>query len=191
MPTCTVPATSATRMTTAPRRAQLLRQARELTSTSTNHLPLCHILQAISPPRVVQPGWSSAQLILDPDVMDPDQPAPRRLGPCHGCRFRDLAWRLSQVCCGLPVVAVPLKGELHGSVLTFEESGPRFAYKETLAYFDYLLTSLPIWRNFILRGREAEISRLSSWAVSRCATCWRCRPPTAIERRNSEPGREP
>jgi hypothetical protein len=53
MPTCTVPTTSITRMTTAPCRAQLLCQARALNSTSTNHLLLCHILQAISTPRVV------------------------------------------------------------------------------------------------------------------------------------------
>ncbi len=50
MPTCTVTAASTTRVTTAPSRAQLLRQARELTRTPTNHLPLCHILQAIFTP---------------------------------------------------------------------------------------------------------------------------------------------
>jgi hypothetical protein len=55
MLTCTGTATSVTRVTTAPSRAQLLCQARELNSTPTNHLLLCHILQAISTPRVVQP----------------------------------------------------------------------------------------------------------------------------------------
>jgi hypothetical protein len=86
MPACSVAAGSTTRMTTAPSRAQLLRQAEKLTNTRTNHLPLCHILQAISTPRVVQPTWSSARLVPDPDVRDPDQPASRQPGSCHGGR---------------------------------------------------------------------------------------------------------
>jgi hypothetical protein len=76
------------------------------------------------------------------------------------------------------------------SVLAFEEGSPLFGHKGTLPYSDYLVAFFPLWGNFILRGREAEIFRLSNWAVSVCVTGRPCRPRTAGERKNSEPGRE-
>jgi hypothetical protein len=77
MLTCAVPTISITRMTTAPSRAQLPCQARQLNSIPINHLLLCHILHAISTPRLVQQGWSPGRMVPDSDVRDPDQPARR------------------------------------------------------------------------------------------------------------------
>jgi hypothetical protein len=143
MPTSTVPATNTTRLITTPSRAQLLRHARELTSTATNHLPFCHILHAISTPRVVQPGWSSGRLVPDPDVRDPDQPASRQLRPYPIMDADSEIWldTLARSAAVLRLWRSAAQGEAC-SVLCFTwGERPSFWTQGKLAYFDDLIAS--------------------------------------------------